>query len=78
MKTKLNKPKKPKTAYLTKRILVSVARAAIRKASDSAMDIMGYVVKAENGWVIREDKDGTKTRLEKISKGKKPSKIVLD
>ena len=74
----MKKSKKPKTAYLTKRILVSVARAAIRKASDSAMDIMGYVVKAENGWVIRVDKDGTRKRLTKISQGKKPSEIVLD
>ncbi len=65
-------------AYLTKRILVSAARSAIRKASDTAMDVMGYVIKAENGWVIRIDKDGTKKRLSKISQGKKPSKIVLD
>ena len=68
----------PKTAYLTKRILVSVAKKAIKEASERAMDIMGYVVKAEDGWVIREDRDGTKTKIAKIEKGKHSSELLFD
>ncbi len=53
-------------AYLTKRTLVNKARAAITSASNEAMKIMGYVVVAENGWVVRKNADGTTERIEKI------------
>lgn len=45
-----------------KRIMTS----AIQKASAAARESMGYVVKAEDGWVVREDANGNKTRIAKI------------
>ena len=69
---------KQETAYVTKRVLVRAASPAFRKASSEAMAIKCYVIKAENGWVIREDKDGTKTKISQIEPVKRPAKIVLD
>ncbi|WP_257666680.1 hypothetical protein [Parapedobacter tibetensis] len=53
-------------AYLTKRTLLSKAKAAGKKAARSAMEIMGYVLVAEDGWIVRKNADGTTERVEKI------------
>lgn len=54
-----------KTTYLTKRILVSTAKAAGTKASKEAMELMGYVVTTHNGWVVKKFADG---RIEPIKR----------
>lgn len=69
---------KQENAYLSKRVLVRAASPAFRKASREAMEIKGYVIKAENGWVVREDKDGKITRISQLEPVKRPSIIVLD
>ena len=56
-----------KKNYVTKRIVKSAIGSAIQKASAAAKQSMGYVVKAENGWVIHEDLNGVKTRISKIA-----------
>ncbi|SEG18278.1 hypothetical protein [Algoriphagus boritolerans] len=76
-KTKRAKVSK-NTAYLTKRDLVRVASAAVRKASDDSMQIAGYVVKAENGWIVRENSDGSVIQIEKLKDYSKSRKLVLD
>ncbi|MFL0684187.1 MAG: hypothetical protein ACJLTB_13350 [Algoriphagus aquaeductus] len=76
-KTKRSKARKT-TAYLTKRDLVRVASAAVKKASDASMEIAGYVVKAENGWIVRENSDGSVIQLEKLKDYSKSRKLVLD
>ena len=53
-------------AYLTKRILVSSARRAGLKASKEAMQIMGYIVVAQDGWIIKKFADGRIEKLEAI------------
>jgi len=58
-KVKAEEPK----PYLTKRLLVSAAKRGIRKAAAETMQIMGYVIIAQNGWVIKKYADG---RIEKI------------
>jgi hypothetical protein len=63
--------------YLTKRVLKSAISAATRKASSEAMHSMGYVIKAENGWIIREDADGKKIQISKINQAHRKS-IALD
>lgn len=76
-RTKRSKSQKT-TAYLTKRDLVRVASAAVKKASDASMQIAGYVVKAENGWIVRENSDGSVVQLEKLKDYSKSRKLVLD
>lgn len=45
-------------SYFTKRILVTKARIAGKKAASNAMDVMGYVVVAEGGNIVKKDADG--------------------
>ncbi|MEO6721714.1 MAG: hypothetical protein ABIN67_15200 [Ferruginibacter sp.] len=45
-------------SYLTKRILIAKAKAAGKKAVENAMEVMGYVVIAEDNEVVRKHADG--------------------
>lgn len=74
--THLQNGKKVKTAYLTKRILVSRSRKAVREAAIETMKIMGYVVIAEDGWIIKKYKDGRVERIEEIVRENIP--LTLD
>jgi hypothetical protein len=67
---------KEKTAYLTTRILERAARKAFREAAKSSMERMGYVVVAQDGWIIRLFKDGRIEQIEQIQKLNIP--FVLD
>lgn len=52
--------------YLTKRILVRLARTAFRKAAKESMERMGYIVVAEHGWIIKKFRDGRIERLHEL------------
>jgi len=69
---------KTQTAYLTKRDVVRVATAAIKRASTQAMKTAGYVIKAENGWVVRENQNGSIQRIKEIKGASTLPKLVLD
>jgi len=58
------KKRKEQKPYLTKRILISAANRGFRQAAKEAMELMGYVVIAKDGWVVKKFADG---RIEKIS-----------
>jgi hypothetical protein len=64
-------------AYITKRVIITSSRNAVRHAAARAIEKVGYVIKAKDGWVIREGKDGS---VEKISKYKpaKSCRFALD
>jgi len=49
---------KPKL-YLTKRILVSVAKKGVREAAKETMEIMGYNLIVKDGWVVKKYADGS-------------------
>ncbi len=53
--------------YLTKRLLVSAAKRGIRKAAVETMQIMGYIVIAQNGWVVKKYADGRVEQIEPIN-----------
>lgn len=54
------------TASLTKRRLIRAIRKATRDLSADAMKVKGYVIKAENGWVVKVNHTGQKKRLSRI------------
>lgn len=65
--------------YLTKRTLQRATSKAGRTLSIEAMNIKGYVIRAEKGWVVRINDDGTKVRLKAIEKDNNQShSIALD
>ena len=39
---------------------------AVKKAAEESMEIMGFVVVAEKGWVLKKFKDGRTERLSKL------------
>lgn len=67
-----------KTGFVTKRMLVQASKNAVRKASKRAMHVAGYVVKVKDGWVVRENKDGSIKRILPLRPAVKPNEIVLD
>ena len=63
-RTPAAKKAEEKEPYLTKRILISAARQGFKKAAEEAMELMGYIVIAKDGWVVKKYTDGT---IEKIA-----------
>jgi len=60
------KKTKQKEAYLTKRILISAAKRGIREAADETMRVMGYIVIAKDGWVVKKYANGDIEKMVKI------------
>jgi hypothetical protein len=57
---------KSEKSYLSKRLLVRKSTLAVKKAAEESMEIMGFVVVAEKGWVLKKFKDGRTERLSKL------------
>lgn len=70
--------KKRDTAYLTKRALVRAVKKGTKGLAEQEMELMGYVTRVEDGWVVQIDKEGNKTRISKVNHGQLPDKIILD
>ena len=63
--------------YLTKRILIRAARAAGKRAAQRAMQVMGYIVTMEDGWVVKKYSNGHIEKIEPIEPFKK-SELTFD
>ena len=72
--------KKPQeeTAYLTKRALIRAIKKGTKGLAQEEMDLMGYVTRVEDSWVVQIDKEGNKTRISKIDEGLISDIIILD
>lgn len=53
-------------SYLTKRTVVSRARSAGKAAAQRAMDVMGYVVTIEAGWVVKKFPNGQTEQIQQL------------
>jgi hypothetical protein len=69
---------KKEIKYLTKALLLRKSKQAITKAADDAMEMVGYVIKAEGGWVVKEYQDGRKEQIKAIEAVVRPNEIILD
>ncbi len=65
-----------KPVYLTKRLLVKLSTKAFRKAATEAMEVMGYVVIEEDGWIIKKFKDGTIEKIHELERSNIP--LIFD
>ncbi|GAA4419263.1 hypothetical protein GCM10023187_53400 [Nibrella viscosa] len=65
-------------ADVTRRVLVRATSAAVRQASQKAMEVSGYIIQAQDGWVVRLDRDGQETRLAPINRVERPAQLILD
>ncbi len=70
--------KKPETAYLTKRVLVRAVKKGTKGLAEQEMELMGYITRVEDGWVVQIDKEGNKTQISKVDEGPSLDQIVVD
>lgn len=62
-------------AYLTKRITVRKSKLGVKEAAKEAMETVGYVVKALDGWVVKEYHNGTIERIKQIETIEPPKNL---
>jgi|GEM_PF-2970950 len=77
-KKKLKKITTHPKVYLTKRLVIRQATAAVKRAANRAMQTAGYVIKVKDGYIVRENADGTYKQIKKIATVNRPAHIVLD
>ena len=66
-------------AYLTKRALLRATGKATHSVSLQAMNLKGYVVQAENGWVVKIDNTGRRENIGRIATASQHGRqVVLD
>ena len=70
--------KKKKRNYLTKEITKRAGKKGLLKASKNAMADMGYIVIAQNGWVVKKFPDGSTIKLTRIDQVNLPDDDLLD
>ena len=66
------------TVYLTTRALQRAVTKGTKNLESEAMDLMGYVVKQKNDWVVKVYADGRVEKISEIKKAKRPKRFVLD
>lgn len=55
-----------RSPYLTKRMVIRAAKSGVREAAKETMAVMGYVIIAENGWIVRKYPNGDSEPIEPI------------
>lgn len=73
-----NKKPQRETVYLTKGALIRAINKGTKGLAQKEMDLMGYVTRVEDGWVVHIDKEGNRTRVSKVEHGSVPDKIIVD
>jgi len=75
----MSRPKSTRNkAYLSKRALQRATGKATRKISSQAMNLKGYIIQAENGWVVKIDKTGKREQLSRINGVNHHRQVALD
>ncbi len=65
-------------SYLTKRMLLSTTAKAIKDAAAKSMEVQGFNIIAEDGWVVKVLANGEREKIRQLSKIKRPAKIILN
>lgn len=69
---------KKKIKYLTKQLLVRKSTKAFQEASEKAMNSVGYIIIARDGWIIKEFKDGKIEQLVELEGHNEKQELTLD
>lgn len=64
--------------YLTKRVVIRATKKGMKIASQQTVDVMGYNVIAQDGWVVKKYPDGTIEPIEEIQNANHKGPVVLD
>jgi hypothetical protein len=69
--------KKRKIKYISKDLVAQKSGSAFKEGAVRAMNENGYVVIAQEGWVVKKHSDGKIDRLHKLN-GPEHLEVVLD
>lgn len=64
--------------YLTKRLLISRSKKAVKEASERAFETAGYVVKVQGNQVVKISKDGSVVVIEQLDTSRDHQELFLD
>jgi len=70
--------KQKKIYYLTKAITIRASKKGFIEASKNAMAEMGYIVIAQDGWVVKKFPDNTFIKISPIKQANFSNGIQLD
>ena len=66
------------TVYLTKRILERAVKKGTKDIAKNHLQTRGHIMVAEDGWVVKIFKDGTKEKISPIVSSEIIKPIILD
>ncbi|MBD8489197.1 hypothetical protein IFO69_10615 [Echinicola sp. CAU 1574] len=69
---------KDKLRYISTRLVERKSSKAFKEGAKKAMEINGYVMVAEKGWVVKKYEDGHIEKVKEISHGSDNQKLILD
>lgn len=69
--------KKRKIKYISKDLVAQKSGSAFKEGAVRAMNANGYVVIAQEGWVVKKHSDGKIDRLRKLN-GPEHLEVILD
>lgn len=64
--------------YLTTRRLRTWSNQALDQASKEAMEIAGYVIRAKDGWIVKENADGSIEKIKPVESVELPKNPLFD
>jgi hypothetical protein len=64
--------------YFSKRALIRAVTKGTKNEEAEAMELLGYTVKEEDGWVIKQYENGEKEQISKIGVSISSEEIELD
>ncbi|MCL6261758.1 hypothetical protein M3O96_21885 [Aquiflexum sp. TKW24L] len=64
--------------YITTRLVENRSKKAFKAGAKKAMKSNGYVIIAQDGWVVKKSADGTIERLEEINQGVVNLQLIFD
>lgn len=69
--------KNRKVKYISTRLVSNKSRIAFKEGAKKAMNHNGYVIIAENGWVVKKHSNGEIVKLERLENNQN-LELVLD
>ncbi|WP_289029271.1 hypothetical protein [uncultured Algoriphagus sp.] len=69
---------KEEKKYVTTRLVKRKAKKAFTSGAQQAMESNGFVIVAENGWIVKKTKDGEVQRIKEINSDSADLKLILD
>lgn len=64
--------------YISTRLVERKSSKAFKEGAKKAMEINGYVVIAQDGWVVKKYENGNIEKIKKIEHGDENQALILD